>query len=363
MRNSAGYYRQSEKRAEYRKRRQFQVKLFLAVLTIILLLFALRIRALSACLVEVQTTLKRMEALQQSETESDAGADKDTGREQEGTDDIGRIEPVDVGKPVKRTREEAVQRLNELGKADPVIAGISQDNSRYPEDLLVALANNPEMAEFAAGYPNGSRTVSGGLTDSEKEQEFPLFLQWDPRWGYSSYGKGSNIGLSGCGPTCMAMVLYYLTGNETFTPDKIADYAMSNGYYVEGTGTAWALMKDVPRLYGVKVTEPEMSEYAWRDALGRGRVLICAMGPGDFTVAGHFIVIYGYDENGFMVNDPNCVARSRRRWSFDEIRRQIKMVWAYELRGEQMEEEPFGEELYEEKRVVTYVAICNGSLD
>lgn len=349
MRNSAGYYRQSEKRAEYRKRRQFQVKLFLAVLTIILLLFALRIRALSACLVEVQTTLKRMEALQQSETESDAGADKDTGREQEGTDDIGRIEPVDVGKPVKRTREEAVQRLNELGKADPVIAGIGQDNSRYPEDLLVALANNPEMAEFAAGYPNGSRTVSGGLTDSEKEQEFPLFLQWDPRWGYSSYGKGSNIGLSGCGPTCMAMVLYYLTGNETLTPDKIADYAMSNGYYVEGTGTAWALMKDVPRLYGVKVSEPEMSEYAWRDALGRGRVLICAMGPGDFTVAGHFIVIYGYDENGFMVNDPNCVARSRRRWSFDEIRRQIKMVWGYELRGEQMEEEP-----YEEKRVVTY---------
>ena len=46
-------------------------------------------------------------------------------------------------------------------------------------------------------------------------------------------------------------------------------------------------------------------------------------------------MIYGYDRDGFMVNDPNCVARSRRRWSFDEIRGQIKMVWSYEPGGEQ----------------------------
>lgn len=27
---------------------------------------------------------------------------------------------------------------------------------------------------------------------------------------------------------------------------------------------------------------------------------------------------------GFKVNDPNCVARSRKRWAFDEIGQQIK---------------------------------------
>lgn len=323
------------------------------ILVMILVLFALRIRELGRCLAQVQTTLKRIEALQQKTEENGAGDDAEVTEAMQTADYISRIETVDVGRPVDRTRDEAVQRLIELGQTNPVIARISQDPSLYPENMLIALANNPEMADFVSGYPDSDKKAAGGLSDAEKKQAFPLFLQWDPRWGYCSYGMGSNVGLSGCGPTCMSMILYYLTGNETLTPDKIANYAMDNGYYVEGTGTAWALMKDVPGLYGVRVSEPEISEYAWREALGKGRVLICAMSAGDFTVAGHFIVIYGYDENGFMVNDPNCVARSKRRWRFDEIRGQVKMVWGYELKGERFEEKPFQEE-----QVVTFVDVC-----
>ena len=45
----------------------------------------------------------------------------------------------------------------------------------------------------------------------------PLFLQWDPRWGYTEYGEDSFLGLSGCGPTCLSMVLYYLTGDKSLT--------------------------------------------------------------------------------------------------------------------------------------------------
>lgn len=346
MGNDVGNMRRIERQAEYRKRKRLRLRMLCVILVLILLIFALRIRELSECLVEMQTTLKRIETLQQIDDQDDTGMDTGAAAEQQTADYISMVEPVNVGKPIKRTREEAVQRLSELGQTDQTIARISQDNSLYPENMLIALANNPEMAEFVAGYLNSDRTAVCRLTDSEKNQEFPLFLQWDPRWGYASYGKDSNIGLSGCGPTCMSMVLYYLTGNEALTPDKIADYAMANGYYVEGTGTAWALMKDVPGLYGVRVSELEMSEYTWKESLGRGRILICAMGAGDFTVAGHFIVIYGYDENGFMVNDPNCVARSKKRWSFDEIRRQIKMVWAYELQGEQQ---------FEERQTITFV--------
>lgn len=330
MGNDAGNMRRIERQTEYRKRKRLQGKMFFLILILILVIYALRIRELSACLAEVQTTLKRMEALQQKAGADDADTDTKAAEDQEITDYISTMESITVGKPVKRTREEALQRLKELGQTDLTIARISQNHSLYPENMLIALANNPEMAAFVSGYPDSGKAAVGRLTDSEKKQDFPLLLQWDPRWGYVPYGKDSNIGLSGCGPTCLSMVLYYLTGDETLTPDKIAEYAMNNGYYVEGTGTAWDLMKDFPGLYGARVIEPETSEYAWREALGKGRILICAMGAGDFTVAGHFIVIYGYDENGFMVNDPNCVARSKRRWSFDEIRRQVRMVWAYE---------------------------------
>ena len=61
----------------------------------------------------------------------------------------------------------------------------------------------------------------------------------------------------------------------------------------------------------------------------QGKMLICAMREGDFTAGGHFIVIYGYDKSGFYVNDSNCVARSRRQWTFAEIGKQIKCIWAY----------------------------------
>ena len=119
------------------------------------------------------------------------------------------------------------------------------------------------------------------------------------------------------------MVLFYLTRDETHTPDSIAAYSMKNGYYVEGTGTSWALMEDVPKLYGIKVSSISRAANNMKAVLDNGGIIICAMGKGDFTISGHYIIIYGYDNEGFMVNDPNCVARSGRRWTFSEIENQI----------------------------------------
>lgn len=232
-----------------------------------------------------------------------------------------------VDRPVERTYGEVMERLAELAEESDTIKEIYENSHLYPDKLLEALANNPEMAGFAAGYLSAGKGVQGGLTEEEKAQAFPLFLQWDPRWGYAEYGDDSCIGLAGCGPTCLSMALFYLTGDETLTPDKIGDYSMKNGYYVSGTGTAWALLADVPGEYGLQVEEPDASERTFQNALDKGKVIICSMGPGEFTAAGHFVVIYGYDEEGVWVNDPNCVARSRRQWTYEEIGSQIKHVW------------------------------------
>ncbi len=88
-------------------------------------------------------------------------------------------------------------------------------------------------------------------------------------------------------------------------------------------------MQDVPGVYDISVQEVSASEEALKTQLDAGSVIICAMRTGDFTVTGHFIVIYGYDEYGFKVNDPNCVARSRQSWSFDRIKYQIKKIWSH----------------------------------
>lgn len=320
MRNDGKKRREEVRWARYREQ-QIKKRALFIVKGLILAVLLIHIRMLDTQLKQVQVALKRME-LPKYETVQNT---EETHQE---ADYVSSIGIVSVERPVQRTWTETLLRLDSLGQLDPVIAQISQNSDLYPEKMLTALANNPEMADYVAGYLSGSGDIAGGLTQAEKEQAFPLLLQWDPRWGYRSYGSDSYIGVSGCGPTCLAMAMYYLTGDETLTPDRIAEYAVRNGYYVEGTGTAWALMKDYPRFYGVKVTEPEISEYALRKELDQGSVLICAMGKGEFTTAGHFIVVYGYDQDGFMVNDPNCVARSRKQWRFDEISGQIKSVWA-----------------------------------
>ena len=235
-----------------------------------------------------------------------------------------------VDKPKERTYREIISRLKELGQESSLIQQVVDNAKNYPEQLLEALANNPELQDFAAHYLENKGTVTGeGLTEGEKSQEFPLFLQWDPRWGYASYGDNSVVGLSGCGPTALSMVLWYLTGNEELTPDKIADYSMKNGYYISGTGTKWLLLEEVPPLYGIWVSQPEADDSIMKEALDGGDIIILSMAPGDFTVGGHFIVIYGYTEEGFLVNDPNCVARSRRTWTWEELKDQTKHMWVF----------------------------------
>lgn len=238
--------------------------------------------------------------------------------------EIGQVE-----RPVERGLEQILARLEELSQSDSRIGTIRENYDDYPEEMLRNLANNPEMADFVLNYPEKRGTTDAVLTESEKNQEHPLFLQWDPRWGYALYGDDSVIGIAGCGPTCLSMVLYYLTGDETITPDKVAAYSMENGYWAEGQGTAWALLEEYPVQYDVFSEEIPMTQSVMKRELDEGHYLILTMGEGDFTLEGHFIVIYGYDENGFLVNDPNCVSRSRKSWSFGELEGQVKNIWSF----------------------------------
>lgn len=225
---------------------------------------------------------------------------------------------------------EVEEKLKELASENTNIAEIYADRKQYPEELLAALANNQEMLGFVMGYLTADSIVTDGISNEEKKESFPLFLQWDKRWGYANYGT-SNIGIAGCGPTCLSMVIFALTGNENATPNKLADYSMKNGHYETGYGTAWTLMTAAASTYDIKAKELGLAEDEMKQKLDRGNPIICAMRQGDFTTTGHFIVIYDYDENGFIVNDPNSIERSQKRWTFETLQYQIKNLWYYQI--------------------------------
>lgn len=241
----------------------------------------------------------------------------------------------EVDKPEKRTEEQILLKLEELAEEYDMIREIYENVDAYSIVMLDHLANNPEMAAYVLGALESDGSVTGGFTDAELEAEFPLLLQFDPRWGYFEYG-GKEMGISGCGPTCLAMTILGLTDYKDVTPDKIAAYSLANDYYVKDVGTAWDLIDEFPTLYGLTVSITGINEELMKEELDKGNMLICSVRKGIFTAGGHFIVIYGYDETGFKVNDPMCVARSNKTWTYAQFGRQIKRIWSVGVKYEEL---------------------------
>ena len=199
---------------------------------------------------------------------------------------------------------------------------------KIPQELVDLLERNPETEEFVLNYPLKKDTVHEiDLTGYLNSGTVPLFMQWDERWGYTVYG--SNVmGLTGCGPTCLSMVLVHLLQDASCTPRYVADFAEENNYYVAGSGSKWALISEGGEVLGLDVTELPLDENRMKKELEQGNPVICIMGPGHFTTAGHYIVLTGVEEGKFKVNDPNSKENSARLWSYEEISGEIKNLWA-----------------------------------
>lgn len=199
-----------------------------------------------------------------------------------------------------------------------------------PESLIKLAERNPETVAFVDNYKNAD-------TDPEKIDissdvvagEIPLFLQWDERWGYAYYGDDF-FALTGCGPTCLSMVYCGLSENTDMNPYAVAKRAEAEGFYVEGSGSAWSMMTDLAKELGLTVNAVTFDETHIKKELQNGHPVICIMGPGDFTTTGHFIVLTGVDEDGNVhVNDPNSRNNSKKVWKLENIMPQIRNLWSY----------------------------------
>lgn len=198
----------------------------------------------------------------------------------------------------------------------------------YPQSLIDLYERNPETESFVLNYPF-RENLPVDLSAWADRETVPLFLQWDPMWGYEKYGS-SYLAITGCGPTCLAMVGYYLTGEERFTPGEVGAYAQKNGYYQAGYGSSWTLISQGSQGLGLKATELPLVKKKMTTALEEGLPIILAMGPGDFTTTGHYIVLTGLEDGKFRVNDPNSRENSQRLWSYEEIEGQIRNIWKME---------------------------------
>ena len=194
----------------------------------------------------------------------------------------------------------------------------------YPWEIIELYENNPETRDFVLNYPF-RQEIPVDISRYSRET-VPLFLQWDPMWGYEDYGS-SCIAVTGCGPTCLAMAGFWLTGNESLNPKAVADFAERNGYYEKGYGSSWTLISEGAGKLGLSAKELPLVKKKMTDALEEGSLIILALGKGDFTSSGHYILLTSWTGEAFTVNDPNSRIRSQQLWTYQQLEGQIRNIW------------------------------------
>lgn len=211
-----------------------------------------------------------------------------------------------------------------------ILAKESAKHAGAPDGILELVDKNPETIDFVANYAVMKDVAPAETVGEVEEGTIPHFLQWDERWGYQSYGE-STVAASGCGPTCLSMVIVGLTGDVTATPYALAKYSESNGYIDENDATYWAFMEFAAAKWGLNVVEAMEDEYYVSQELAAGHPIICSVAPGDFTDIGHFIVLTGYEDGVVTVKDPFSIKNTEKTWIYEEIHDQISGIWIYSV--------------------------------
>lgn len=191
---------------------------------------------------------------------------------------------------------------------------------------------SPEKLDYVLQDPlHAGEDSTGGTSLNVKKGRIPLLMQYDSRWGNHLYGSGG-MGNTGCGPTCLSMVAAGLTGNGDYSPDVVADFAEQNGYYIYGSGTSWSLFTEGADSFGLEGYELPLNESSMKTVLRQGGAVILSVSPGDFTFAGHFIVVSGYENGKYKICDPSSLRRSRELWSSDALLSQTVAAWGFRAR-------------------------------
>lgn len=215
----------------------------------------------------------------------------------------------------------------ELAKSINENAGKILENRAKYSDALLKLASNRVDAINFVYYTNDykNRYVEDYSESFALDRKFPLYIQWDPRFGYKYYDE--YFACVGCGPTCVSMIVNGF--GEKKTPIDIMEEMVNNKAYISGVGTSWDGILRTIKAHGLNANELPLMDNKFRDVIDNEGAVLLSMKPGQFTTGGHFLILIGIDENGnYLMNDPNSVRNSKKAWSYDEFANDIKGCWS-----------------------------------
>ena len=208
------------------------------------------------------------------------------------------------------------------------------DNAELYSDywLNMMYTDSESRFDFAYNYAfNKDNYKSMSFTDEELNcDEVPAIYMDDLRWSYELDGI---VRTKGCAAASITMANLYLNHNSDVDPVKVINYADEIGHYGLGgidqegvsdildnfglTSDEYVFDKD----NGEKVTESEL-----RSAVDTEEAVVIAAVQGE-TFGNHSLIIRGYDENGFYINDPAGPERTAVQWDFEVFENELVRYW------------------------------------
>lgn len=218
---------------------------------------------------------------------------------------------------VERTRVFIDQRAAAPAEVMDAL-GFTEEQKQWAQLIADVLAGDQRQDADAPSLDLGDVVFTDASTP------VTYYNQTDVRWSEAEY-SGSTIGVAGCGPSCVAIVVSSLTGTPV-TPDEAAAWSERTGHAAYGNGSYPALIPDALEHYGLTVQRagtPSAQQLV--DALAAGKLVVVLMGPGAFTTGGHYIVLRGVtSEGGILVADPYTYSFCQREWDIGLILREAK---------------------------------------
>lgn len=179
------------------------------------------------------------------------------------------------------------------------------------------------------------------------------YLQTDARWGsndYSAAGEKTTIAKSGCGPTCMAMIIATLA-DATVTPADTCAWAKAHGYKAKNQGTYYSYFPAHAKLYGIEIKQITTSSIYGSSssaakaahaeiekALKAGNWVLACMGKGIWTSSGHFVLAYKISGSNVMIRDPNSEKAMRECNNLKTWESQVKHYWVITVKEKGVED-------------------------
>ncbi|WP_044482089.1 C39 family peptidase [Paenibacillus antibioticophila] len=188
------------------------------------------------------------------------------------------------------------------------------------DEMRMDYGYDQSLSDTEEGYQESQGQQYEGVTFQDGSREVVYYNQMDTRWTNKPYGPSGTIGVSGCGPTSLSIVVSTLTQTPV-DPVSMSKWAYENGYLAEGTGSYHSLIPDGAKHFGLYVQGAKIQEQQKViDALSHGKLVVAIMGKGHFTSSGHFMVLRGVTADGkILVADPASRKRSDQAWDFSII--------------------------------------------